>query len=638
MIPIAYLPPIVARLSMTTSGFDEAVDRARAKLDELKKTIHDTVKIKYDDSELKKLTKDLERAGLGPRWGDRPFKTRIDVDGAMEALGKIEAVQAAADHLNGKNVRIRISANTSQLGIISRLIEGVGSKIPGSIGPVPLAGIAAALPAAAALLVEVTGIASGLAAAGAGAAAFGLLAAPAFKSVRQESQALSQAQDKLAHAKDVFAVAPTEKHAKALKEAADQLRAYERHLSHMPKTQQEAIKGMSGLSDTLGKMSRAFEPKAFSVFTSGLKLLKDLLPSITPFANTFATAMSKWLTNLDKASKGKGFQDFLKGFHSLEGPALQAITAGIDKVAGSIGRLLTVMSGKDVGRAIGLAFSVISGIIDRITYGIHNIMQMWDTLSAGAARVGRGLAATFKGWVQDFRNWAHNIAGAFDNVRHWIASKFDGVRHAIAAKFNGAVSWLADKAHDIATAFDHVRHWIASKFDGVKSWIASKFDGAASWLVSVGKDVIQGLINGLNAAIPGLSGVVSHIAGIVKSVAGMLGIHSPSTVMFGYGANIAQGLALGMLAGASHVQAAAGALAVAASGGWVGQAGAGLIGSTGGGAGFGGGHAALAGGGGETVHQVNVFLNGRQIHTEMAKESITTQRRTGHNGMTKRTR
>jgi hypothetical protein len=616
---------------MRTGEFDEAADRAKAKLDELKKTIHDTVKIDVDNSALRQIahTEAIHRM-MGSR---QAVRIRADLDDG-EARARLAVLTRS------RTTTIHVRTDTSQLGILNRLIGGLGSKIPGSVGPVPLAGIAAALPAAAALLVEITGIASGLAAAGAGAVAFGLLARPAFRSVQEESRKLSEAQDKLAHARDVFAVAPTEKHAKALKEAADQLKAYERHLSEMPKTQQAAIKGMSGLSAEFGKMSKAFEPKAFSVFASGLKLLKDLLPSITPFANTFATAMSKWLANLDKASKSKGFQDFLKQFHSLEGPALQAITAGIGKVAGSIGRLMTTLSGKDVAHALNIAFGAAAGIIDRLAYGIRNIANMWDALSGAAGKAGHAVAQAGKDIASGAVGWYNRIVSAYGKV----ISFFAGLPGKIKSAVGNVAGLLADKGSQIINGllkgaqsfWGNVTAW----FSGIKGRVTGFFSGAIGWLLSAGEAILQGLLNGLESMAGTVLGWVKSFASSIGSVfSGILHIFSPSRVFYGYGQMIGQGLIGGMLSQVSGVQAASSMLAAAAAGGgWVGSAGPGLVGSAGGSAGFGEGHAALAGGGGPIVIENHLHIDGRELHSAMSRTAVQAQRRTGNNGMAKRTR
>lgn len=85
----------------------------------------------------------------------------------------------------------------------------------------------------------------------------------------------------------------------------------------------------------------------------------------------------------------------------------------------------------------------------------------------------------------------------------------------------------------------------------VKDEITHYFADAGSWLVQVGKDLIGGLAKGIGEAMTGgknslswaLSQIANFIPGWLKS---LLGIHSPSTVMAGLGANLTQGLVVGM--------------------------------------------------------------------------------------------
>lgn len=57
------------------------------------------------------------------------------------------------------------------------------------------------------------------------------------------------------------------------------------------------------------------------------------------------------------------------------------------------------------------------------------------------------------------------------------------------------------------------------------------FSGAGSWLLSAGRNIIQGLINGITSAIGGaISAVKNAVSGIIDGAKSMLGIHSPSKV------------------------------------------------------------------------------------------------------------
>ena len=114
-------------------------------------------------------------------------------------------------------------------------------------------------------------------------------------------------------------------------------------------------------------MSRAFAPQAFKVFADGLKVVNNLLPHLTPFANTFAQGLDKLLQQADKFTQSKGFTDLLKQFQRSRARRSRRSATGIGEVANSFGKLMTVMSGKDVGHAINIAFGALSGTISVVS-------------------------------------------------------------------------------------------------------------------------------------------------------------------------------------------------------------------------------------------------------------------------------
>jgi len=74
---------------------------------------------------------------------------------------------------------------------------------------------------------------------------------------------------------------------------------------------------------------------------------------------------------------------------------------------------------------------------------------------------------------------------------------------------------------------------------------------ADKWLFNIGKDIIMGLVNGIKNAAGKVWDVVKGIADKIPGwIKGPLGISSPSTVMAGLGANMMEGLAVG-ISGAS---------------------------------------------------------------------------------------
>ena len=76
--------------------------------------------------------------------------------------------------------------------------------------------------------------------------------------------------------------------------------------------------------------------------------------------------------------------------------------------------------------------------------------------------------------------------------------------------------------------------------------IVTGLSNAVPSVVEVGKNIAQGLWNGIASMIGWLKGKVdSMVSGIVQGVKNTLGIHSPSRVFAGIGANMGQGIGVG---------------------------------------------------------------------------------------------
>ncbi|MGE7880153.1 phage tail protein [Peribacillus muralis] len=97
--------------------------------------------------------------------------------------------------------------------------------------------------------------------------------------------------------------------------------------------------------------------------------------------------------------------------------------------------------------------------------------------------------------------------------------------------------------------------WTAIKGTAESIWHNIEAFFAAIDLTSIGKNIIQGLINGISsmagAALSAAKGVAESIKG---AVTGALNIHSPSRVMFEYGGFVTEGLGLGIEDGNDYVK------------------------------------------------------------------------------------
>jgi phage-related protein len=656
---VAYLPPVVARLSFDLGDLSAKIDEAKAKIHSLGDTIH--IKTDIDNSSLKQIAQDTE-AMHRIMGKNEAIRERVNLD---DADAKARLTELTRDRIATVRVRVNKSDLDQAEGFLSTIKKlftgGPDINLPfTSMGASPM-GLAAIGAALTALLPELAGVVAGFAAAGVCAAAFAALAAPAVKHVTTAYGNLKAARLAYSQAQAKEQLDPSKTNEAALRKAADNLKLVQQQIGKMPAAEQAAITGITNLGAAFSKQSKAFEPKVFEVFASGLRLAATLLPTITPFANTFADSLSKIFTNLNKSAHGKGFQDFLKQFHGIEGPAIQAIAAGIGNVAGSVGRLLTVMSGKDVAHTLNIAFSAISGTIGGLTTTIRFLMNAWD----GMKLFGHNVASAFDSARHSVATFGHDVASNFDSIRHTIASfspgaiiskAFSGISGFVKSAFagaqqwfsglwqgaqgavsktisffsslgskvkgavSGAASWLIDKGRAAINGLGNGAKaaWgaVSSFFSGLGGKIKGFFAGASGWLVASGKAIMDGLLAGITSAWNKVATFLSSLAGKIKSLKGPLDYDR--VMLYPHGQAIMQGLMAGMGSQVPALEAQ-------------------LRGITSTIAGLAGNHAAPAGAADQPIH-VHVHLDGREITNAVAQRSVQTQRRTGTNGMTKRTR
>jgi hypothetical protein len=428
---------------------------------------------------------------------------------AVEFAGGVEIEAAAVGHLRDNALEAAVAVREMKKeeesaaagGLLSSLIGGAGGGIPDAAGPIPLQALPAIVAAVEALLPELAGLIAGFAAAGAGAGAFALLAEPALKKVATAYTGISTAQQALATAQLNEKLAPSKAHLAAVQTA---LLGVKDAYAGLDPAEAGAVRGLQSLSGEWHKMSTAFEPEAFKVFDSFLTLAAKVLPDVTPFATTFADALSGLLGKAGQFAGSSGFKDWLGQFHALEGPSIKAIGTGIGNVVNAIGKLLTSQNAGSVVNEINIAFNILAGTIRVITFMIHRLAQNWEEIKGAADATGRAVrqwshdvSADFDKVRHDVAEFGHDVASEFDKARravaqagHDIAHDFDQLRHDIAAiNWKAVIAWIVDPVgmavfeirqhtHDIAQDFDKMRHDIAAAVDAVPGDVERGFDDA----------------------------------------------------------------------------------------------------------------------------------------------------------------
>lgn len=203
-------------------------------------------------------------------------------------------------------------------------------------------------------------------------------------------------------------------------------------------------------------------------------------------------------------------------------PILMSILGVFTTVWNAIYAVISSVIGWITGILVN-AFNFYYGIISSVLGAIWGVISsVWNTIYGFLA----GVFATISGLV----------SSAWNRVYSTISSIVGSIWNSVTGTFNSVVGFIG----------------------GVGGRILGALGNFGGLLYNAGRDLIQGLLNGAGSLLSSigsffLSKLPGWIQGPFKSA---LGIHSPSKVFAGFGANISQGLANGVADNASAVTGA----------------------------------------------------------------------------------
>lgn len=177
---------------------------------------------------------------------------------------------------------------------------------------------------------------------------------------------------------------------------------------------------------------------------------------------------------------------------------------------------------------LSIGNAIRSGLI-AIWNGLKAVtVAIWNALVSGAAAVFRGYIAICLGIVNAIRV---GVVAAWNALKAATLAAWRALVSGVSAVFRGAVSIVMGIGNAIRSAL--VSAWNALKsatsaaFHALVGLIKGPLQGLN--LFSIGKNLIQGLVNGIKGMAGAVWNAVKSVAGGIKDkMMSMLGIHSPS--------------------------------------------------------------------------------------------------------------
>nr|DAL69512.1 MAG TPA: minor tail protein [Caudoviricetes sp.] len=213
--------------------------------------------------------------------------------------------------------------------------------------------------------------------------------------------------------------------------------------------------------------------------------------------------------------------------------------AGIGAIIGSLGGPI----GTGIGALIGL---IVGGLTDA---GIA-IYQNWDKIAESLDKASESLKNWFVGvgewWNEKWQGFSTNFQTAWESLPGFVQHSIQALDQASAGLkqwFVGVGEWWNQK-------------WSGFKENWDKAWnsLVDTIKNLPAKFLNYGKNIVQGLIDGINNGIENAKKTVSGLAKvIIDKFTTETEIHSPSKLFELFGGYIDQGLANGITGSLGYV-------------------------------------------------------------------------------------
>ena len=262
----------------------------------------------------------------------------------------------------------------------------------------------------------------------------------------------------------------------------------------------------------------------------------NALEGVSKLVQTFRNAWGEIFTSERMSA---GIYNFLDGMNHLSEKLIMSDETA-DKLKRTLKGLVAIFDiiQMTLGGGIRIAFKILSTVLEAFDLDIIDV----------TAAIGDSIVR-FRDWVDSVLD----VGGVFKKILpHLMAfvvnvkKLFQTVRDSkVFKKFIGHLSQIA-KWFKKLSKFD-LSDW---SFDKVFSSINDAFASLPDHMKGIGKNIVEGLQNGFGDGFTKIVNKARELAAkIIDTIKGVLGIHSPSTVMFEVGQNIVTGLVNGIASG-----------------------------------------------------------------------------------------
>ena len=326
----------------------------------------------------------------------------------------------------------------------------------------------------------------------------------------------------------------------------EQLKAHgytEKEIEMLDELSESSDKANESLYDMIETMDRP---------TGRVLFFESLSNLLSPIA-TLLTAIGTAFRDAFPPMQADTLYNLIDGFHSFT-EALVPTPETVDRLTRTLKGLFAIIDllTSIVGGGFKLAFQIAASAIEALweAFGLGSATfleitaQIGDKLVAfrnafeALNPVGRIVKTTVT-LVVGLGKAIWNLITALYNISP-VKPIVEGIANAlgmIGSTAGSGIDWLINQMNNLADVLDKLE---SITIDDVFSFLSEH----------ISLDIINGLINGLKSGIGSIVNNVINLGNkIIETIKDVLGIHSPSIVMYEVGGNIVEGLSNGIVAG-----------------------------------------------------------------------------------------
>lgn len=294
---------------------------------------------------------------------------------------------------------------------------------------------------------------------------------------------------------------------------------------------QQVVTGLTNFANGFQQMMTFVDLTPLTNMVTGLftaltplgTLITNIAQIVLPIIQTALNAVIPVLTNIINV-----VSSVMNTIATTVSPVLQGVASIVQTVLPIVQTAFQIM-GNVVNGVINSTFPVIQSVIETVMGVIQSVIQIVTAAISG--------------------DWE----GVWNGIKNLIDTVWNGIKSAVSSAINAVSSTISSVLSSIqgffSNAWNSITNAVSSAWNGITSAVSNGvssmmnfissipgrimgfFGSAGSWLLSAGRNIIQGLINGITGAIGGaISAVKNAVGGIIDGAKSLLGIHSPSTV------------------------------------------------------------------------------------------------------------